>query len=71
MLTQTKIRQAILDIRAADAALSLAVQELRSSGAWSGDDADRFEREWNDQVRGRLLRAAGSMEGLSFVPFAP
>ncbi|NLA65437.1 MAG: hypothetical protein GX862_05830 [Leucobacter sp.] len=71
MLTQTKIRQAISDIRAAEATLSRAVQVLRDAGVWSGADADRFEREWNEQVRGQLLRAAGTIESVSYVPFTP
>lgn len=66
MLPQQVINTAIGDIRATEARLAGIVAELRQSGVWSGADADRFQREWNDLVRARLLGAASQLEGTRY-----
>lgn len=66
-LTRSQLRQAAQDIRSAEAALAATVQELQHAGVWSGADADRFQRDWNDHVRGRLLGAAVTLDGVAFV----
>lgn len=68
MLPKHVIETAIADIRATESRLAGIVAELRQTGVWSGADADRFQREWNDLVRGRLLSAANQLEGTRYTP---
>jgi len=53
-------------VRGIEATTTRLVDELTSAGVWSGEDADRFAREWNDSVRLRLLRAAQKMDAVQF-----
>ena len=68
MLPQRIIQAAIADIRSAESRLASIVAELQQAGVWSGADADRFQREWNDLVRGRLLGAASQLEATRYTP---
>lgn len=62
------IDAAVADIRAAESRLAGIVADLQRTGVWTGADADRFQREWNDLVRGRLLSAASQLEGTRYTP---
>lgn len=62
------IDSAVADIRAAESRLTGIVAELQQAGVWSGADADRFQRDWNDLVRSRLLSAASQLEGTRYTP---
>lgn len=53
------------DIRSLEARLSSLASDLRDDGLWQGTDSDTFQREWNDNVRGPLLRAAAKLDGIS------
>jgi hypothetical protein len=53
------------DIRLLEARLSGLATDLRDDGLWQGMDSDTFQREWNDNVRGPLLRAASKLDGVS------
>jgi len=53
-------------VRAIEATTTRLVDEMTSAGTWSGNDADRFERDWNELVRMRLLRAAQKMDAVQF-----
>jgi uncharacterized protein YukE len=65
IISQGQLQQAAAEIRGAEASLAGIVAELRDAGVWSGDDAERFQRDWNDQVRGRLLGAAALLDGVT------
>lgn len=71
ILTRSALRDAATSIRAAEMALGAIVAELVDAGVWSGADADRFQRDWNDQVRAPLLGAAVTLDGVSFITLAP
>ncbi|WP_166875740.1 hypothetical protein [Salinibacterium sp. ZJ450] len=66
-VSKWQVAQAAQDIRTAEVGLTRIVQELQDAGVWSGADADRFQREWNDLVRGRLLSAAAKLDAVSFI----
>ncbi|WP_167042833.1 hypothetical protein [Salinibacterium sp. ZJ454] len=66
-VSKWQVAQAAQDIRTAEVALTRIVQELQDAGVWSGADADRFQREWNDLVRGRLLSAAAKLDAVAFI----
>jgi uncharacterized protein YukE len=59
------------EIRAAEGALRSAVAQLVDANVWSGADADRFQREWEDLVTARLRSAASKVEGCSLIDFSP
>jgi len=67
MLPKMIMQNAAEQVRAADAALTAIVAELQDAGVWSGSDADRFQREWNDLVRAPLHAAAVKLDLVSFV----
>lgn len=71
MLTKTKISQAVRDIRSAEQVLTSHMSDLHAAGMWSGADSDRFQKDWNDLVRNRLLGAATTLEVASFITVAP
>lgn len=66
-LTRPALNSAAAQIRAAEAQLAIIVRELQDAGVWSGADADRFQRDWNDLVRARLVGAAAKLDAVSFV----
>jgi hypothetical protein len=55
--------------RAIDGLMTSAIEELSSANAWSGPDAERFRREWHEQVSARLRIAAAKLDGISFTDF--
>lgn len=67
ILTRGTLQGAASQIREAEMHLSSVVRELVDSGAWTGNDADRFERDWNDRVRGPLHGAAATLDGVSYI----
>ncbi len=56
------------EIRQAESALNRIISELDQAGVWSGADADRFQRDWSDNVRAKLLGAANSLDAASVIP---
>jgi uncharacterized protein YukE len=66
LLSNSAMDQAAGEIRALAASMTRAVTELGHPGTWSGEDAERFERDWNDLVIGRLHTAANKLDGVSF-----
>lgn len=67
VLTKHTLLQAASDIRAAQKQLEVSISQLRHHGMWSGHDAERFLREWDDQVNGPLHAAAVALETTSYV----
>ena len=67
LLLKKELRDAALEIRQADALLTSIVSELQARGVWSGDDADAFQRDWQDQVHGPLAAAAGIIDRIEFI----
>ena len=65
-LSNGAMAQASADIRAVAAAMNAAVTELGHPATWSGEDAERFERDWHDLVTSRLHAAANKLDGISF-----
>ena len=66
LMTQWAMSGAAGQVRSIEANMTSIVGELVSSGVWTGADADRFQRDWNDLVRARLLSAASRMDGIQF-----
>ncbi|MDQ2697762.1 MAG: hypothetical protein M3Y46_03125 [Actinomycetota bacterium] len=56
-------------VRTIDALMLTSIEELSSANAWSGPDAERFKRDWHDQVSVRLRTAAAKLDGISFTDF--
>lgn len=69
ILTRGTLQSAAAQIREAEMLLGSIVRELVDAGVWSGSDADRFERDWNDRVRGPLHGAAATLDGVSYITF--
>ena len=46
------------------------LNNLVAEDVWSGPDANRFAQDWHDQVRSKLINAAGNMERITFEPLA-
>jgi len=67
LLLKKELRNAAVEIRQADAALATIIADLEGAGVWTGDDARRFQREWNDQVHNPLRAAAGIIDAVDFV----
>ena len=66
LMSRWAMSGAASQVRAIDSAMHGIVAELTSAGVWTGADADRFERDWNDEVRSRLLSAAHKMDTIHF-----
>lgn len=66
-ITKSTLTQAAVELRSAEAALSSLTAELQQRGVWSGADAERFQREWNELVRSRLHQAASILDGVSVI----
>lgn len=58
------------ELRAADSVLNSVVSQLQQQHVWSGDDAERFQREWNDLVSLRLQAAAHRVDSANLIPFS-
>lgn len=56
-------------LRTTAALLDSQISQLRDTRQWTGPDADKFFQEWETDVRGRLLAAAGKLEALALIPF--
>jgi uncharacterized protein YukE len=67
IITKATLSQAAADLRSAEAQLSQMTSELQERGVWTGADADRFQREWNDLVRARLHQAAGLLDATAVI----
>lgn len=67
IISKHMLSSAASEIRAAEASLNAIVAELDEADVWSGADADRFQREWNERVRGRLLGAAVALDATSVI----
>lgn len=67
IVTKSLLAQAANEVRGAEAAMSRTIAELRDAGVWVGADAERFQREWNELVRGRLLGAANTLDATSVI----
>lgn len=65
-LSNSAMDAAASEIRVLAAAMARVAAELESPHAWSGDDAAAFQRDWHDQVTGRLHSAAAKLDGISF-----
>lgn len=57
-------------VRSIDGNLLNILNNLVAEGVWSGPDANRFAQDWHDQVRSKLINAAGNMERITFEPLA-
>lgn len=66
ILSNSAMNSAAGDVRALAAAMSQVLAELDMPSNWSGSDADRFQREWNELVHSRLMTAANKIDGISF-----
>lgn len=71
VISRMSLMSTAAEIRAADAVLRGAVAQLVGANVWSGADADRFQREWDDLVTARLRSAAAKVEGCSLIDFSP
>ncbi|MET0990202.1 MAG: hypothetical protein ABWY54_06115 [Glaciihabitans sp.] len=58
--------QAAAEIRALAQSMTTTVGELGHPATWSGDDADRFQRDWQELVHTRLANAANKLDGVDF-----
>jgi hypothetical protein len=58
--------QAAAEVRGIAASMTHAISELDLPSNWSGRDADRFQRDWQDLVNSRLIVAANKLDGISF-----
>lgn len=67
IISRVSLQQAAADIRGVEATLTRIVRELHDAGTWSGADAERFQQEWEDQVRARLLGAAGQLDAVALI----
>lgn len=66
LMTKWAMSGAAAQVRSLEASMGSIVADLVSTGVWNGPDADRFERDWNDLVRARLLSAAHRMDNIQF-----
>lgn len=66
LLSHGALSNAANDLRSIAADMTRALGELDQPSTWSGEDAERFAREWNDLVVGRLHTAANKLDGVSF-----
>ena len=63
-----ELEQAVVQLRATDAALGKSIAALEDAGVWSGDDARKFQTAWSEQVHRNITIATATLEALSFVP---
>ena len=66
--SEYEMSQAAGQLRNIAASLSNLADDLRGGGVWVGDDAERFQREWTDQVSNRLYAAANRLDNAQFTP---
>jgi len=65
-LSNGEMQAAAAQVHEISAVMTRAITELGSPHSWSGADAERFERDWNDLVTSRLTAAANKLDGISF-----
>jgi uncharacterized protein YukE len=65
-LSNGEMEAAASQVRAIAAGMDHAVREIDLPQSWTGDDADRFQRDWHDLVHQRLQAAANKLDGVSF-----
>jgi uncharacterized protein YukE len=58
---------AAAEIRSVEAVLAGAIAQLQDANVWSGADAERFQREWNDLVSSRLDAAAHKVDTVALI----
>lgn len=66
MLSNAEMEAAAGQVRILAANLNRVIRELDLPHSWSGDDADQFQRQWEDLVNARLMAAAAKLDGISF-----
>ena len=64
--SNAEMAAASAQMRAIAQGIQAALAELDGATGWSGADAERFQREWDDLVCGRLHAAANKLDGISF-----
>lgn len=69
LLSRAGMSIAVAQVRGTEASMRHTVNDLVSSGQWSGADAERFLSEWQELVTNRLLLAASSLERIDLNPF--
>ena len=69
ILSQLALSNAVAEIRSAESTLTSIVSQLQAANVWSGDDAARFQSEWNSLVSNRLSSAAGRLDACTFITF--
>jgi hypothetical protein len=62
-----KLSSAAQQLRDVATRMSTTVDELTSANVWSGADADRFAREWEDQVVSRMRSAATHLDNVDVI----
>jgi hypothetical protein len=66
LMSESSMGAATSQVRSIKSTLDGLLSELVSAGVWSGPDADRFARDWNDEVAVQLVNAAATMDRISF-----
>lgn len=66
LLSNWAMNHAASEIRGIAASMTNGLSGLGHPATWSGDDADKFQRDWNDLVLGRLNAAANKLDGIDF-----
>lgn len=69
ILSQLALSNAVSEIRSAEATLTSIVSQLQAANVWSGEDAARFQQEWNSLVSHRLSSAAARLDACTFITF--
>lgn len=65
-LTKATLSGAAENVRNAHVLLDRIAGQLESHRVWSGDDAEKFRREWADDISHPLVVAAALLEGVSY-----
>ena len=66
LMTRWAMSGAAAQVRTLDGNMTRIVSELTAAGVWTGEDAERFERDWHDLVRSRMLNAASKMDNIHY-----
>lgn len=68
LMSQWQMTSAANQLRGMATSMQTLVDEMTGPGVWTGPDADRFRRDWSDQVTAALQRAAGRLDAVDFMP---
>lgn len=71
MQSRFVIDAAAEELREVAQELHALVAQLTAPDVWSGPDSTRFASAWESGVIGPLLSAAGALDALAFVSWAP